>query len=156
MATTWIRPFPAQRRQRGVAMLEALIAFLVLSVGLLALSRLQTGLRTNADAARERSEAVRLAQTDIEGLRAFANSAAWEAIADASSDVTPAGSRTHYTLERVVRTSADPALKAVEVTLQWNDRHGAAQQLQLSTLIASQDPALSAALTLPRPRLTHP
>ena len=150
------RSKPTRARQRGVALLEALIAFLVLSIGLLALSRLQTHLRTNADLSRERSEAVRLAQTDIEGLRAFANTADWDAIADASADVTPAGSRTRYTLERQVQTSTDPALKAVQVTLQWNDRHGTAQQLRLSTLIDAQDPALSAALTLPRPLLTHP
>ena len=85
---------PVPTRQRGVALLEALIAFLVLSIGLLALSRLQTHLRTNADAARERSEAVRLAQTDIESLRVFASRADWDSIADASADVTPAGSRT--------------------------------------------------------------
>lgn len=147
---------PVPSRQRGVALLEALIAFLVLSIGLLALSRLQTDLRANADAARERTEAVRLAQIDIEGLRAFANPADWDAIADASADVTPAGSRTRYTLERVVEAGAVPALKAVQVTLQWNDRHGTPQQWRLATMIAGPDPALSAALTLPRPQLTPP
>lgn len=154
MHTTPARPSPP--RQRGVALLEALIAFLVLSIGLLALSRLQTGLRTNADAARERTEAVRLAQADIEGLRAFASPADWDALENASEDVTPTGSRTRYTLERVVQTSADAGLKAVEVTLHWNDRQGAAQQLRLATLVAGQDPALSAALAVPRPGLTPP
>jgi len=150
-------PFKSRAsRQRGVALLEALLAFLVLSIGLLALSRLQAHLRTNADASRERTEAVRLAQTDIEGLRAFANAADWAAIVDASGDVTPAGSRTRYTLDRVVQTSADPVLKAIHVTLQWNDRQGVAQQLRLATLIGGQDPALSAALTLPRRGLTRP
>jgi Tfp pilus assembly protein PilV len=154
MNPTLARPFPA--RQRGVSLLEALIAFLLLSIGMLALTRLQNDLRANADAARERSEAVRLAQLDIEGLRAFADRAAWSAIADASADVTPAGSTTRYTLERVVGTSAEPGLKAVQVTLHWNDRHGTVQQLQLATLIAGHDPALSAALALPRPPLPHP
>ena len=150
------RPKPVPSQQRGVALLEALIAFLVLSIGLLALSRLQTHLRTNADAARERSEAVRLAQADIESLRVFASRADWDSIADASADVTPAGSRTRYALERVVQASVEPGLKAVQVTLQWSDRHGTAQQVQLATLIAGQDPALAGALTLPRPQLTHP
>jgi hypothetical protein len=44
----------------------------------------------------------------------------------------------------------------VQVTLQWSDRHGATQQLRLATQIASQDPALSAALTLPRWPITRP
>ena len=143
-------------RQRGVSLLDALLAFLTLSLGMLAMSRLQTDLRASADAARERSEAVRLAQLDIEGLRAFADTAGWNAIADATTDVTPAGSTTGYTLERVVETRTEPALKAVQVTLHWSDRRGAAQQWHLATLIAGHDPALAGALTLPRPLLTPP
>ncbi len=149
---------PARRlpaRQRGISLLESLIAFLVLSLGMLALSRVQNELRSSAEAARERSEAVRLAQLDIEGLRAFASDAGWAAIADLSADVTPPGSSTRYALERVVQTSADPALKSVQVTLRWSDRHGAAQQLHLATLIAGHDPALSGALTIPRPSFAH-
>ena len=143
-------------RQRGVSLVEALLAFLVLSLGLLALSRLQTDLRASAEAARERSEAVRLAQLDIEGLRSFAGNAGWNAIADATVDATPAGSSTVYTLERAVQTRSEPTLKAVQVTLHWNDRRGTAQQWRLSTLIAGHDPALSGALTLPHPALTPP
>ncbi len=141
---------------RGFAMIEALIAFLVLSIGMLALARLQNDLRVNADAARERTEAMRLAQIDIERLRAFADAAGWNAIADAEIDVTPAGGTTAYTLTRVVTTNAEPALKTVQVTLRWNDRHGAGQSLRLSTLIAGHDPVLSGALTLSRPPLAHP
>lgn len=154
MSPTSHRPLPS--RQRGIALLEALLAFLVLSIGMLALSRLQNELRAGADEARERTEALRLVQSDIEDLRAFAGMAGWEAIDNASADVTPAGSTTQYTLERAVQTIAGPALKAVQVTLRWTDRHGAAQQLRLDTLIAGQDPALAGALTLPRPPLSSP
>ena len=152
---------PARRhhvpaRQRGVAMIEALIAFLVLSLGMLALARLQSDLRINADAARERTAAMRLAQLDIERLRAFVDGAGWNAITDTELDVTPAGDTTAYTLTRVVVTNTEPALKSVQVTLRWNDRHGAGQSLRLSTLIAGHDPVLAGALTLPHPPLAHP
>ena len=150
---TFTRPSPPQH---GIALLEALIAFLLLSIGILALSWQQGGLRQNSDAARQRSEAVRLAQKDIEDLRAFATLDAWDDIADASVDATPAGSPTHYTLTRVVQTRDQPALKSVRVTLGWNDRHGAAQQLVLDTLIAGQDPALAGALAQPHPAMTRP
>ena len=40
-----IPPRPVAPRQRGFALLEALIAFLVLSIGMLALTRLQSDLR---------------------------------------------------------------------------------------------------------------
>jgi Tfp pilus assembly protein PilV len=137
-------------------MLEALVAGLTLSLGMLALSHLQSTLRAGADAARERSEAVRLAQLDIEGLRGFASLAGWNAIADQTADVTPPGSTTRYTLDRVVQTSDHVPLKAVQVTLRWTDRQGTARQLRLDTLIAGHDPALSGALGVPRPALAAP
>lgn len=154
MQTPPPRPLPS--RQRGIALLEALLAFLVLSIGMLALSRLQNGLRAGAESARERTEAVRLAQRDIESLRTFTGMAGWNAIADATANVTPADGTTDYTLERRVQTVAGLALKTVQVTLHWTDRHGAAQQLQLHTMVAGQDAALSAALSLPRPLLSPP
>ena len=68
-------------RQRGASLIEALLAFLALSLGMLALARVQTGLRAGADIARERSVAVRLAQVDTERSRAFADYAGWSTIA---------------------------------------------------------------------------
>ena len=147
---------PARARQRGVSLADALLALLVLSIGLVALSRLQLDLRDTAEAARERSIAVRLAQADIEGLRAFVNPAGWAAIDNAAVDATPTGSTTRYMLERRVQTLAEASHKSVTVTLHWTDRRGAPQQLQLATLIAGADPALSGALTLTRPPLRQP
>lgn len=146
---------PAQRRrERGMSAVEALVAAAILALGMIGLARLHATLRAHADAARERSEAVRLAQQEIEQLRAFASVAAWSAIADAEpADVTPAGSTTHYVRERIVRTDADAGLKSVLVVLRWTDRQGAAQQLRLQTRIAGTDPALAGALALPRPDL---
>ena len=143
-----------QQRERGISTVEALVAAAVLALGMIGLARLHVTLRANADAARERSEAVRLAQQEIEQLRVFANLAAWSAIADAApADVTPAGNTTHYLRERIVQTDTDAGLKSVQVVLRWTDRHGAAQQLRLQTRIAGADPALSGALALPRPDL---
>lgn len=152
-----MNPHPSlaqRRRQRGISMLESLIAFAVLALGMIGLARLHTELRAGADAARERSEAVRLAQEHIEQLRAFAAPAGWAAITNAEPvDVTPPGATTHYLRERVVQTHADAGLKTVRVTLRWTDRQGAAQVLGLQTLIGSADPGLSGALALPRPDL---
>ncbi|MEQ1804904.1 MAG: pilus assembly protein PilV, partial [Burkholderiaceae bacterium] len=66
------RATPRTRRaQRGTTLLEGLVAFLVLSLGMLSVVRVQTQMRLNTDVARQRSEAVRIAQEDIERLRAF-------------------------------------------------------------------------------------
>lgn len=143
-----------RRHQRGLSTIESLIAAAVLGLGMLGLARLHSDLRASAEAARERSEAVRLAQQELEALRSFTTPAAWSAIADAEpADVTPPGGTTRYLRERSVRALDGVAVKAVVVTLRWSDRRGAAQSLSLQTLVAGNDPALVGALALPRPDL---
>src|SRR6218665_3725808 len=66
-----VRPVaPPQPTQRGLSLIEGLVGLLVLSLGLVAALRLQTTFRLAADTARERSDAVRLAQSSLERLRA--------------------------------------------------------------------------------------
>ena len=45
--------------QRGISLVEALVAMLVMSFGMLAIVGLQATLRLNADVAKQRAEAVR-------------------------------------------------------------------------------------------------
>lgn len=132
----------------GLALIEVLISFAVLALGLAALLRLQTGLRLSADVARQRAVALNLAQDDTEALRADAGTGpGWSDIASATLTLTPTGNAT-YTLQRQVQTAQ--RLKHITTTLNWADRTGAAQALRLDTLIASTDAALSGALLLPR------
>ena len=156
-----MRTFPDQRphRQCGTTLLEALVAFLVLSLGMLAIARVQTQLRLNADVARQRSEAVRLAQEDIESLRAFAVLAStpglrsFDAIASASRDVdagSPEATTTRYRVARQIDTASLPGAKNLRVTVDWTDRAGAAQQVALASVIAGTAPAFSGALGLAR------
>lgn len=148
--------------QCGFALLEALIAALLVAAGAIGLIWVQGELRYNADVARQRTEAARLAQADIERLRAFVSvdagegSPAWSEIGDDTQDVTPPASPTRYTLSRSVQTDAALALKAVEVTLRWTDRRAQAQQISLATMIAGHDPALAGALGLARPSIARP
>ena len=144
---------PCPRRQRGITLIEAMITFLVLSIGMLAIVRVQTHLRLNADTARQRSEAVRLAQEDIESLRAFAVLAAtpglrsFDAIASESRTVEMS---TVYRIDR--RIDAPRALQArgLRVTVTWVDRSGNVQQVALPSVIAGVAPSYSGALGLAR------
>lgn len=137
-------------RQHGISLIEALVALLVLSLGMLAVSRLQSHLRLGSDIARQRAEAVRLGQEDIEALRDYSVLAAsgaarsWAGITSASRNVdasTGYATHTRYTVAREIVATNALAAKTAAVTVHWNDRDGAAQQVVLTTLIAANDPA---------------
>lgn len=153
---------PHRRWQRGTTLVEALIAFVVLSVGVLALSRGHGDLRRHADLARQRSEAVQFAQHDLEHLRAYATLDAASGVrsfAAIDSDVAQRdaanGDRVNveYRLQRSIDAATFAHAKAASVRVEWNDRRGESQHIVLETLIAGADPALAAVLGLePRAR----
>jgi Tfp pilus assembly protein PilV len=145
------------RRQQGVSLIEALIALLVLSLGMLTVSQLQGHLRLGSDIARQRAEAVRLGQEDIEALRAYSVLAAsgaarsWAGITSASRNVdagTGYATHTRYTVAREVVATNALAAKTAAVTVHWNDRDGEAQKIVLTTVIAANDPAHGGLLAL--------
>lgn len=155
------RPVPRSGRpQRGATVVEALIALLVLSVGLVALARLQSQMRLHADFARQRAEATRLAQADLEALRAFpvlgpAGPGAAPGFDDLVSRLavvdTDAGRPldARYDVDRELQ-SAD-GLRSAVLTVRWHDRTGQMQQVQFASLIARTPPALSGALAAQAP-----
>ena len=152
---------PLRRHQRGIGLMEALIALLVLSLGALTVSRLQTHLRLGSDIARQRAEAVRLGQEDIETLRAFSVISASDAasgaartyagITSAQTDVdasTGYATNTRYTVSRQIVAAGALAAKSAVVTVGWTDRAGDAQKIVLTSVITAHDPAHGGALAI--------
>lgn len=138
---------------RGVSLVEAIVAMAVMAFGMMAVVGLQTTLRLNSDIAKQRSEAVRIAQEAIEDWRAFsslptaAGQRAYNDIASiADETVTGYTTNTSYTLSRTVRQEYGQSVKALEVAVSWVDRNGLIQRVTLDSLIARVDPALSGAL----------
>ena len=128
-------------RQRGSSLFEALVAFLVLSLGMIALARMQGQQRTGADIARQRTEAARLAQDEMESTRGARPLAT---IGDASRSVVGGG--TTYRIERAIAPLDAPQSVAATVSVRWIDRSGTEQGLELHTVVSDPQPALAGAL----------
>ncbi|MGM9480389.1 type IV pilus modification PilV family protein [Roseateles sp. NT4] len=162
----------APRLQRGVTLVEALIALLVMSFGMLALVGLMSHLRLGADVARQRSEAMRIAQAAMATARNFsvlnitattpASAVAYALLtSQAPVPVTPPDANTTYTVQRTVTPVAGVQAMQVRVNVSWADRSGGPQFINLDTIIAGVDPLFSgavgfappaAAVTLPSAR----
>lgn len=149
-SATPVRPLPSRRRPRGITLVEALVAFAVMAVGMLALIRAQASLRLEADVTRQRAEAVRIAQEDLERLRGYATPSEFDAsvVAAGPAEVQALDANTSYTLTRSADADAASGARLVSVTVAWTDRRGQAQSLTLRTLIARTDPALAGQLSI--------
>lgn len=152
------------QRRRGVTLIEALVALLVMSFGMVALVGLLANLRRGGDVAKQRSEAMRIAQTELAKLRAFAvltrpagtTTPDYDSIASVDAqDVVGVNTNAVFTLTRqvtpVVKDSAEPLARTVAVTVNWLDRAGERGELTLSSVISRTDPAYSGATTITPP-----
>ena len=153
-----------RRATRGIGIVEALVSLLVLALGMMSFAALQARLRLNSDVAKQRSEAVRLAQEDIENFRAIgtlaangtiANNFAYSGITAGATARTITGSNATFSLTRSVAdapnsgTITDATMKNLVVTVTWGDRAGTQQTVTLRSMIARSDPAVAASLALP-------
>lgn len=144
--------------QRGVSLIEALVALVVLAIGSIAYVGMQGNLRLNGDVARQRSEAVRIAQAAIESWRAYRTLAPDAALTDyveiaTVGDMPVTGTNATYTLKRTVidadTDAAAPRLKTVVVDVRWTDRAADIHSVRLSTAIAASPPELAGTLSVP-------
>jgi hypothetical protein len=111
---------------------------------------IQTSLRLNADVAKQRSEAVRIAQEAMETARDFSTIDAIGGYADISSvaaiDVLGYLTNTTFTLTQDVTTLNAPDLKELRVRVDWTDRNGQPQRVELNSIIGGTDPLVSRAI----------
>lgn len=137
-------------RQAGFTLLEALIALLVMAFGMLALAGMQLSLSRGADIAKQRTEAMRLAQEQMETLRSYASLTAWNALAGGTNT---AATNTTYTRTWAFGGASTDTMRPVTVTVAWADRTSAAdnQTVTLASVISQTDPADSGFLGFPLP-----
>lgn len=153
----------APRRQSGVSLIEALLALVVMALGMLGVVGVQATLRANGDLSRQRAEAVRLAQESIEEWRSFARLETQagldytDVVSDAGAvNVTPLGANTSYLRTRTVDAASFPGVKSLSVTVEWADRsgvnlnaNGTNQRVLLHTAVARVAPEVSMSLSVP-------
>lgn len=155
------------RSHRGFALIEALISLLVVSFGLLAIASFQYTLSRASDVAKQRTEATRIAQKEMDRLRSFGQRQSDGNLTDTRytfvDDVVSAGAvnvtdlttNTTYSLERQVRDAnntlitalTSPTLansadrwRAINVIVSWTDRAGQVQDVRLASSISDGDP----------------
>jgi type IV pilus modification protein PilV len=146
------------RRQAGFTLIEALIALVVMAFGMLALAGMQLTLSRSSDVAKQRTEAVRLAQREMDRLRSYtaiANSAShpinWASMASSSVTLPTSGTNTAYTMVTAFGGAASDTMRPVNITVSWNDRSGDIQTAVLSSVIAHNDPIDIGKITNPLP-----
>lgn len=137
---------------RGLSLIEALVALAVMAFGMLGIVGIQASLRNNADVARQRAEAVRIADEVIESARAYsvvnttATKRAYQDIVAGSATTTVAGTNTSFTKTVTITDSADFSFKTLNVKMSWLDRTSAPQEVQLTSVIHRVPPELGMAL----------
>jgi Tfp pilus assembly protein PilV len=155
-----------QSRQRGVSLIEAIVALGVMAFGMLALVGVQATLRGSGDLARQRTEAMRIAQETMESYRAYNALAGTTGQLDFSEITTVARTAvvvtgttlqdrintTFYTTITAPTVTNTAAMKPVAVTVDWSDRSGQFQAVELRSLIAGVPPELAGSLALPPSR----
>ena len=145
------------RRQAGFAIIESLIALLIMGFGMFSLSCMQMALSRHADDARQRTEAVRMAQEKIEEFRAYTGIATtvlgpetvsatalnWNALTNGQDSVTR---NAVYLRSWTLNGTPENPMRAATVRVAWTDRANAAQTVTLSTILSRTDPADSGLL----------
>jgi type IV pilus modification protein PilV len=138
-------------RQRGVSLIEALVALAVMAFGILGIAGIQANLRSSSDTAKQRAEAVRVAQQMMEDRRGFVLLAddgvnpSYAGIASQSLTAY-AGNNASYSRSVLVTPADTGRMLNLRVAVQWADRTGETQSVVLRSSVAGATPELSASL----------
>lgn len=138
-------------RQRGVTLIEALVAMAVMAFGMLALVGVQSTLRVNADLAKQRAEATRIAEAQLEVTRSFltvglgsGTAGDYDSISNIGPvSVSPPQTNTTYTQTMVVTPQADGVQTTIRIDVKWKDRYGDERIVTLRSVLARAAPVLS-------------
>lgn len=110
-------------KSTGFVLIEALVALLVVSVGVLGISKLNALLMQGTGSAKTQAEALQIAQGLIEDLRDFnLQSACTATTLDVGTNTLPdvTGINAVYSAQTTVSAGATAALRNIEACITWN------------------------------------
>jgi len=125
-------------KSKGFSLIEVLISFVVLTVGVLGLIKLQIYMEVKSENALHSIDALYLAEEKLELFQTRAQSAGTGTML--YSDIkgsTESLSMTGTTVSRVVEVDSPlPDIKRIKVSIIWRDRWDTAQSVALNTIIS--------------------
>jgi Tfp pilus assembly protein PilV len=149
-------------RQSGFAIIEALIAFLLLGIGVAALVYLQGNLMSGSGTSKARAEAMELAQFRMEILRNYVEEAEFQdslySAVQKEPDTIP-GVNAEYTVSYELNgtdiasstpiadaqlSTADP--QRITVRVDWPNSEGGSEEVSLETMLYFIKPEISSAI----------
>ncbi len=131
----------------GQTLIEVMITVAFIGISAIALIRLQNALAYDNSYAQQKSEAIILANKQMEILRDYqslntlAGYTSYQSIATGTS--TTAGVNASYSLTWTVTAHTNPTYKTLDVTVSWTDRYNNAQSVRFVSNVAGLDPTNS-------------
>jgi len=130
-----------EKRNMGFALIETLISFVVLAVGLLALLSFHGESQRNISEAKTQAEAVAIAEEKLQELESFL-SAADTRLNDGTTTDQVTGVLANFSRSWAVSTDAtNDSQKTATVTVTWDDREGTQQSVVLSSNFFFRSPS---------------
>ena len=132
---------------KGFTLVEALIALLVASAGLLGMARLQVALSQGASETHQQAEAQALVRSQLEAVRRLQTRELPEQ-GNGSRQVT-GSSGAKFDLRWTTTMVDNPKLPLTTVQVDWKDSRGKAQQVLTSAAITRPEASAAAAMANP-------
>ncbi len=134
--------------QRGFALLDALIAMVIIAIGVLGIAKLNSILLASTGIAKTRAEATQLAEGKIEEFRGLQPPAA-KPVTNTTGELI-SGVNAQFTITWIVESAGvtNTNLDKVDVCVSWGDACGGTgeKKVELSSLLAWTDLATFAAI----------
>lgn len=126
------------RRDRGISLIDAMLAMVILAGGLVAVAQFQGGLIASSGQTKARAEAVQLAQDKIEQLRNLVLESQYTGLTSGSDQVT--GVNATFARSWTATPGSDSDRTQIQVSVTWTDPRDGQQSVNLTSVIAWNDP----------------